>query len=59
VDLVDNFLRKQRYQTAIEPSIRTEAGIRKPDIVAWIEGARDDWIVSDMENLDYCHNVSN
>ena len=61
VELVDKLLRKHGFETEIEPSIRTAAGIRKPDIVAWREGAcaivTDVTIVSDMESLDYCHSL--
>jgi len=61
VELVDQLLQKHGYKTEIEPSIRTAAGIRKPDIVAWKEGAcaivTDVTIVSDMESLNYCHGL--
>lgn len=51
-------LEKQEYRVAIEPKFQTEAGLRKPDIVAWLGVTAlviDAQVVNDQIDLNSAH----
>lgn len=52
-------LETQDYQVSVEPKLKTNAGLRKPDIVAKLETTAfviDAQVVNDQIDLDAAHN---